>query len=412
MRSLLSHNGFRRTVNALALAVLVAWPTYGALGRAIRNPQHWPADDFNILFHGSALIVQSQQYPPELYFLYTPPAVVAMGSLSALPVNVAAAAWVAASVLAVIGCVVLGTSLVGLKSHPWRWTIALAGFVLVSHFVIRDLRSANCNMIYCILLVGALAALNRGLDWWAGLLLASSIILKLYPTLVLVYLLWIGKRRAFAAGVLFMALYAIVLPLAAFGPSGMIGVYGSWWHHLGHVAEKLRTVDHMALVSLNYTIKRVCSPGLAPWLLGGASAAWLGVVASCVWLGRRRAAWGGWDLAVDGGMIALSTVVISPYLESYHPVVAILPVLALVAKAVDASSGQRSRVMIVSALAAGLILRAVCGEIVVGQMHLDGIGIYLQMLLAGGALVAIRMWPRRLSGELLSKQPVAYQRAA
>jgi hypothetical protein len=408
----MSRDRVRRIVNALALAALVVWPAYGAVGRALRNPEAWPADDFKILSLGSTRIVAAQQYDPSLYFLYTPPAVVAMAATSWLPLNTAAAIWVAVSVLATIGSLALATSLAGLKSHPWRWTIAFAGLLLVSHFVIRDLRSANCNMIYCFLLVGALASLERGRDVLAGLLLASSIILKLYPVLVLLYLLWIGKRRAFAASVAFLALYATVLPVAAFGVSGAVDMYGSWWEHLRHVQERLRTEDHLILISLPYTLNRVFSPTVGPWLVSAASAVWLGTLAACLWSGRRRRfVPSGWDLAVDGGMLGLATVVISPYLESYHPVVAILPVIALMAKAAQASSTRRTAVVAGAALLCGALIRSASGEMIVGQMHLDGVGIYLQMLLAAAALVAIRWMPPGQS-TLATQQPIAYQRAA
>jgi hypothetical protein len=406
-----SRDRVRRVINTLALTALIAWPLYGALGRAVRNPDTWPADDFKIICLGSARIVAAQQYDPSFDFLYTPAAVVAMAATSWLSLNTAAAIWVAVSVLATIGSLALATSLAGLKSHPRRWTIAFAGLLLVSHFVIRDLRSANCNMIYCFLLVGALASLERGRDVLAGLLLASSIILKLYPVLVLLYLLWIGKRRAFAAGVAFLTLYATVLPVAAFGVSGAIEMYLSWWEHLRHVQQRLRTEDHLILISLPYTLNRVFNPTVAPWLVSAASAVWLGMVAACLWAGRRRRlAASGWDLAVDGGLLGLATVVISPYLESYHPVVAILPVTALLAKATEASS-RRMAVIAAAALLCGAIVRSASGEVMVGQMHLDGVGIYLQMLLAAAALTAIRWMPPGQS-TLATQQPIAYQRAA
>lgn len=379
-----------RGANALGAVVLLGWILYGATGTNLfgRRPWRDRVVDYRGLYGRSRQVVHEGRYvlPP---FPYAPPAVILVYATTAPPFPVAAGIWMAVTVLATVGTLVLGTSLVGLRGHPWRWCAALAAFALTNHYIQWDLRSQNCNMVYLFLLVAALAALKRRRDVLAGALLAGSITLKLYPVLVPLYLWWIGRRRASVAAVGFLAAFFVVLPVLVFGPGGAVRTYASWIDHLRLTAATVNESDHPILIALPFTLTKDLGADslLVPWLVRAAWVAWLGAAAACVLAGRPWKSYPahGWNLAVDGGVLTLAPIVISPYLESYHVVPALLPILALVQRTTDPACTRMLRAAAVVAMAAGWLALKASAEI--GHR---GAGVLVQMVLAALALAAIR----------------------
>jgi hypothetical protein len=94
----------------------------------------------------------------------------------------------------------------------------------------------------------------------------------------------------------------------------------------------------------------------------------------------------GWDLAVDGGILALAPVMISPYFEAYHAVPALLLALALLQRCAlpGVMRPAQLAVMIVS-LGAGLAALHIFGT-----FGARGLGLYLQILLLTLAIIAVR----------------------
>ena len=378
-------------VNGLAAVLLLGWILYAATGKNLFGSRAWPDSvvDYRILYDMSRQVVHNQRYEPQQIFPYPPSAVVLLFVTALPPFPVAAGAWLALTILASVGTVVLGTSLVGLSNHPWRWSAALAAFALMDYYIQWDLRSQNSNMVYTFLLVAALVSMRRGQDTLVGLLLAASIALKLYPVLVLPYLWWIGKRRACAAAMGFLVTFFAILPLVFFGLDGLVSAYTSWVGQLRVLASTINESDHAILIALPFTLtKRLGADSpLVPWLAGAASAVWLGAVAACVLSGRpwRTSQTDGWDLAVDCGILALAPVVISPYLEPYHATPALLPILALVQWATVSSRPAVPRMFATVVLGTGWLALKVSGV-----MGFRGAGVLVQMLLVALALAAVR----------------------
>jgi hypothetical protein len=386
----------RRTINLLCFWLLVGWILYAAAGTNLLGELAWPNSvDYRIIYTMSRRIVHDHHYGNSL-FPYPPSAVVLLYSTTWLPMSGAAAAWLVLTVLATLGTAVTATSLVGLSGHPWRWPVAVAGFAVAEYYILWDLRSQNINMVCCFLLVAGLAALKVRRDWLAGMLLAGSITLKLYPVLTLPYLFWIGKRRAFAATIVFLAIFFGVLPLAVFHPDGLVTAYASWFEQLRLMASKMtRETFHPILIALPFTLIKTLPAGssLVPWLVGSASAVWLGAITACVFTGRRRenARVEGWDLAVDGGILAVALIPISPYLEPYHPVAIVLPVLALLQRATD-SPYAAIRWTVGVALGAGWLVLQLTTQITIPELPLGyrGVGVFIQMLSVVLALALVR----------------------
>jgi hypothetical protein len=382
----------RKSFNALAAVILIAWVLYDVTGKLFFGQAHWPDSvvDYRILYNESRNIVESGNYEGSRVFPYPPSAIPILYLTALPPFQTAAIFWLTCTVAATAGTLILGTSLVGLSGHPSRWLAALLAFTATEYFVQWDLRSLNCNMIYCFLLVASLAALHKDRDVLAGLLLAASIALKLYPILVLPYLWWIGRGRAVLSGAGFLILFFGLLPLLAFGPENLIGVYLSWLEHLRSLAGKGVDWDHPLLISIPFTLgkKLGTDSPLAPWLVYGCSVVWIAAAFSCLRAGRGSNGRDGWNLTVDAGILALLPVVISPYLEAYHVVVALLPMVALADLAIASESSARIRTAAFLAIALGCVALKLSGN-----HDVRGLGVLAQLTITATALAAIR-WQR------------------
>ncbi|MGL4461109.1 MAG: glycosyltransferase family 87 protein [Planctomycetia bacterium] len=382
---------FRRRVDRLALVVLVGWIGYDAAGKNLFGRLPWPQAvvDYRIMYDESRRIAVKGDYNEKCVFPYPPSAVVLLAATTRPPFPTAAALWLALVAGATLGTMILGGRLVGLHQRPWGWSATLVAYAVMNYYVQWDLRSLNCNMIYCFLFTAALSALLRGRDALAGPLLAAAVALKLYPALLAAYFAWIGRWRAafWTAGWLFV--FFVLLPAAVFGPTRVVEVYASWLRHLQYIRGYFAVNEHPILIAPHYSLVRrlgADSP-LIPWVLGATTVLWLAAVGACVWFGRprRERSRSGWDLAVDAGALTLAPVVVSPYLEAYHAVPGLLLALALARKAFDARNPLDARLISWGAILAGWTALTLGGS-----AGWRGFGVWGQMMLAVLALTYIR----------------------
>lgn len=389
-----------RAANIGSFCVLIGWILYDALGRNVFGRTPWPDSvvDYQIMYEQSRKIAEVLTYDPGQIFPYAPPAVL-MFALSAVPpFSIAAAIWLALLTASAIGVFVLGTRLVGLHASPVRWTIALLTYIVTNNYFQWDLRSVNCNSVYAVLLVGALLCVSKNRDAWGGAMLAASIAVKLYPVLALPYLAWTKRwRAAMATGAALVVLFLLV-PVGFAGAGGATRLYESWFEQL-RLATATDLTDHPILISIPHGLAKVFgaqSPE-AIWLARGAKAIWVAAVGVCLLsggIGRNRPR-SGWELCVDGFALVLLPVVISPYLESYHAVVAAPPILALLAYGVRDPSDRRRLLFAVLVVLAGWGLL-----FAFGQWKLRGLGVMAQMTLVFVALAVARMDLRKQAGRL------------
>jgi hypothetical protein len=395
----MNHQRLIRGFDACVGILLVSLIVYYTIGQSLLPEAHWPPVDYDILYNTSRAIVDAgaYSYPPS--FLYPPSAVILLYITALVPKWLAGLFWMGLTIVATIGTFVLGTSLVGLKGHPWRWTLAMMAFGAMEHYIAWDLRCQNCNMVYCFLLTTGLWALARDRATLSGAMLSLGVALKLYPALVVGYLLMIGRRRAFFAAAAGAAILFAGLPLAYFGPSGAVKLYLSWMHHVQFMLTWIQTPDEeilnsLPIIALKFTLRTRLNldPTTVAWLTYSLAAVWLAVVGLC-WLARRpwtKAKLTGWDLAVDGALLAVGPTMLSPYLESYHMVPATLLVLALLELSSHVRLGLPLRWLALMALGLGWTAVKVSGRLDYYALTYRGLGVYTQMVLLLLALATLR----------------------
>jgi Glycosyltransferase family 87 len=385
------------TANLLAAACLLGWIVGGTVGKLFFGEVRWPDSvvDYRILYEQSRKVVEEKEYAGHPIFPYPPSAVALLYGTAQLSFPLAAGLWLGITLVATAGTFALGTGSAGLSNCSCRWLLALVAFSLTEYFIQWDLRSQNCNMVYCFLLVAALAALRSDCTTLSGLLLAASIALKLYPVLIVPYLWLVGRRRAFGATLVFLLVFFVLLPSALFGLDAIAPLYRSWFNQMRIITATSSQSDHPILIAIPHFFARKLGPDsmLATWVMGGLTVVWLGAVAMCLFAGRKerndeRDKGGKKDpgdlrFFADAGILALTPVVISPYLEAYHVVLAIVPILALMKLALDS---RESAVIAGVALAAGWLSLRIAGI----EMVYRGLGVYVQTSLIVLALAAIR----------------------
>ncbi len=380
--------------NRISLALLLLWLGYAALGTNLFGSRPFPESvvDYRIQYEESRSMVGDGRYHVNRMFPY-PPSAVALFSLTAWPNYSTAAGMQLVLVLAAaIGTFAILTSLVGLRGHPFRWAIALAALALLNYSVVWDLRSLNCNMLLCFLVAVSLVMLQRERDHWAGFFLAASIGLKLFPVLLIPYLLWIGKRRAFVFAVLYLFLFLVLLPLLVFR-GNIIDVYASWLDVIRHIHDSDLS-RHPILVSIPFTLRyrTGLNAGLVTWLTTILGLIFVVTSVFAFTLGRRSQTRpiDGWNLVVDAGILVLTPIVLNFYLEPYHLVLG-LPVAIAVLQRFSMPHRWKRPALIVAAAA---LVGGYLAVFLTGPAGVRGLGLYIQMLLLLVAVISCRGFRR------------------
>lgn len=388
--------GWLRVCNTIALVLFLGWILYDALGRNVFGDTPWPESivDYRIMFEQSRKIAPVQQYDAAQIFPYAPPAVLFFFVTALPPFSIAAGLWLGLLVAAAIGVFVMGTALVGLKQSPVRWVAVLLAYAVTNNYFQWDLRSANCNSMYAALLVAGVLGIARGRNAAGGLFLAASVALKLYPVLTLPYLVWIGRYRAAIATIVGLLLLFIAVPCFYCGTGGCVRFYQSWFDQLRMATATTDLINHPILISIPHGLAKKFgqdSP-LVWWIANGAKAFWVAVVALCLLSGgiRRARIRSGWELCIDAFALALLPVVASPYLESYHTVIAAPVVLAMLAYGVLTPFDRRRWFFSIVVVLAGWGLLYLFG-----QWKLRGLGVLAQMTVLLLGLAAARWKLRR-----------------
>ena len=217
-----------------------------------------------------------------------------------------------------------------LEWSPERSTVLVGVALLMAWVPLWDVvEHGQSGLVMLALIAVAWRALRRGADVEAGIALGAAAALKLYPGLLVVYLLLVGRRRAVvAAAVTVLALAGIVTAIA--GPSAWTRFVAlglpelrRWWPNwmgvsLTGFAARLFMPDEK-------TVPLVWSPAVAAVLIAvGTLAALAATVVSCA---RDRA-----NLDRAFALVTTLSLLVSTVAWPHYFVVLLLP-LALVVHA-------------------------------------------------------------------------------
>lgn len=223
-------------------------------------------------------------------------------------------------------------------------------FLFSLKFVLSVLENQSYDAIVVLFVCAGLAALVLRRDLIGGASLGIATALKVTPLLFLPYLLF--KRRYRAAAAMVVALVGVsLLPDLLFAPSDApFGYVAGWIREVGGpaVAEKLDGPIHVFWFAgnpNNVSLRGIAGLFLVDYRNGVAFrpvlyaiyAVYVAIVASLLWRTRNREDF----LPVDGAILALSMLMLSPMTSHSHCIALILPYAVLTAVWLKDKSARR-----------------------------------------------------------------------
>jgi hypothetical protein len=338
-----------RRWDRLAMVGLMGWLLFDLVSRSLLGAVPWPQSvvDYRIMYDASQRVVATHSYPG--FYPYPPPAVALQAATAVFPFPVSASFWLALTGVAAGACYLTLARILGLQYRPGSLGLLLLAHAAVATYFQWDLRSMNCNTIVLATVLFGCAALVAKRDRAAGFWFALAIALKVYPVLLLPYLAWVRRWRAFGWAAGFSIVLWLIVPAVLFGPTAWRDVYHSWFGELSGTMDPELMHSHPILISLHKAATHVAGGDAA------AKAIVLSVAALWIFVGLAGAfaCWGGREcdgarILTHVSLLIVGPVAMSPYLEMYHLVPLVVPAVVLLAVAAD--SARFTRVRVVSAI--------------------------------------------------------------
>jgi hypothetical protein len=317
----------------------------------------------------------------DIGFSYPPIFALLMLPLEPMPLWLRNLAWYLITIGATIGLFKLSEMIarraiaIPLSAFELGWLRFLV-LLLTSKLVLAVFENQAYDALVLFVLFCGLAAIVTGREAWGGAGLAFAAALKATPLIFLPYLLW---KRHFVAAAVFVVVFigASFLPDLFFTPAGAPhGYFVSWLRDVAGASFGVvphgvyafwagpNIMNHSihGLVSLN--IDETTHRMLNHAVLYAVDAVFVIVVGTLITLTPRRPE----SIAIDGSLLLISMLMLSPMTSRSHYVALILPYTALIALGFR---DNRTRNLGRAVLVASFILVTLSGNDLVGQGFTD-----------------------------------------
>ena len=236
--------------------------------------------DFAVYWTAASRAAHAQPlYRPDdghYQFKYLPAFAVLAIPIGVLPIDAAETVWFFTSIALLVALVSIALRLPVERRLPVGWLAFITVVSLLKYYA-QELVLGQVNILFAVVVTGALLAMKARREAPAGALIAIAIVIKPYAVL---FLPWLVARRRVpsiaVAGAGFAAL--LVLPAAVYGWDGNASLHREWWRTVTETtAPNLSTYDNVSLAAMYY---RWLGPGmLSERLAYGTAVILLGVVA-------------------------------------------------------------------------------------------------------------------------------------
>ncbi|MCI0703736.1 MAG: DUF2029 domain-containing protein, partial [Planctomycetia bacterium] len=334
------------------------WLLLDLTGRALFGSVPWPQSvvDYRILYDASRQVVETHQYPP--HYPYPPPAVAVHAASAVFPFAVSAALWLVLTGLAAGACYFALARAFGLHLRPGSLLLLPIAHLAVAYYFQWDMRSINCNLIVLAAVVFGCAALVAKRDRVAGFWFALSIGLKVFPVLILPYLAWTRRWRAFGWAAGLSVAFWLVVPAIAFGLDGSRTVYGEWMKQLTCATDPALKNIHPILISLDKAALHATGGDAraARAITFGMCALWVVIGVAGAAACRRTREQDAISIFTHVSLLIIGPVAVNPYLEPYHLVPLVVPALIVLIVATDRHQPVKLRIVSLVAFVIGVVL--------------------------------------------------------
>ncbi len=216
---------FRVPVNTVALIALAGWTLFTLL-KVSAFPGRPFGSDYGLNVRLSVNVIEGHTFAEG--FLYPLPSVLLRYYLFKILGNFSGIVWVCAmaSSMYIIIRLLIHEFYSGEKEC--RYIYAVLAFLPVAYYVQWDLRSLNCNLIVlCLVLVSAFY-LKKESFFISAFFLSLGVALKLYPVVILAYLLVRKQFRLVASALFWIIIFFVLIPIAALGWPSFLELTRKW----------------------------------------------------------------------------------------------------------------------------------------------------------------------------------------
>jgi hypothetical protein len=315
-------------------------------------------------------------------FKYLPAFAVVTMPAAGVPLATAKAVWFCASVVLLVAFVAL--SLATLPERRKRTSILVAvTLVLMLKFYGHELVLGQVNVLFGVLVAGAIVALKREREAAAGVLIALAIVVKPYA---IIFLPWLMARRRPAA--LFSAaiggLALLALPALVYGVAGDIDLHRAWWKTVTEsTSPNLTNADNVSVAAM-----------WAKWIGTGPAATALTAVTSLMILALAtlvfvERATGRFPEALEGALLLTCIPLLSPQGWDYVFLVS-TPAVFFIVNYEDRLPPSMRAASIVALAAIGLSLYDVMGRAAYAAFMALSV-VTMAYLIVIGALCTLRL---------------------
>jgi hypothetical protein len=238
-------------------------------------------------------------------FKYLPAFAVLAIPIGLLPPATAEIVWFTCSVALLVALLAMAVRLPVERRKPLRWIVIIT-VVAFAKFYAHELVLGQVNILFAVVVTGALLAMKARQEVWAGTLVAVAIVIKPYAVLFLPWLL--ARRRLPSIGAAGAGLAAVLLlPAAIYGWDGNASLHREWWRTVTEtIAPNLSVYDNVSLAAMYF---RWVGPGLLSERLAYGTALLLLGVAALTFFNRRGVPF---PEGIEGAMLLTLMPLLSP----------------------------------------------------------------------------------------------------
>ncbi len=260
-----SHRWLAWCLGLVLCAVVIGAASYRARGFRVSTSDF---DDFHQTIRQGLYVGETRTMPTQWgVFNYHPFFMVVMAPFGLLPMGVSCGVFVGSSIVAFGLAVRMTICRLCPVTEGRRGVVAVVSVVLVLPFAVNSLLLGQLDCLVFSALLLAWAFLEDRRDIPAGLLIAAAMLIKAFPGILLVWLLFKRKYRALLGALLGLALGAGLLPSLLFGPRENAALHARWFDRVvitnSGLNELVRTEGQMWLYtieSLPILLRRYLTP--------------------------------------------------------------------------------------------------------------------------------------------------------
>ncbi len=187
--------------------------------------------DFGVYRQAAERVLQAEPLYREsdghYQFKYLPAFAIATIPFGILDNDTAKVVWFAISVGALVLLLRWSARFLPERRRGLPLLIGLT-FLFMAKFSIHELQLGQTNIMFGLVAVAAIGALQSDLPAIAGVLFGAVVVVKPYGIVFAPWLLLSGGRRAIVAFAATVGV-ALVAPLPLYGAGGTVGLLGDWW---------------------------------------------------------------------------------------------------------------------------------------------------------------------------------------